>query len=330
MPKANRKNLMRDKQKGRGGEWNGGDVTWTGEDVNNHIEKWMKEMGMYHSENDIPKSGLIGECIIVGGQINNNFILAKNRDRKYKPTIEIVRKLSKKGIEMVLMYDKRTQYVEGMNEYGIGIINSTLLNEEDSRSRSGYNNRQGNIIHRALCCKSLDEAIGILSTHSGGIEGHTLVADALRMFHVELTHGKAAFVEQLDPTTGWDARTNHGIHFSEAGYMPRDGMIYMSSNYRKAMAEIELNGADSPKKVMSLLRQQHNDPQSHLNMHRRVPAEAEEHGGFMTTNQIAMDLSDLHFYFHCYINHCDFQDIKDFTPEDYEPKIKITVTQSDH
>ena len=65
-------------------------------------------------------------------------------------------------------------------------------------------------------------------------------------------------------------------------------------------------------------------------MHRRVPQEAEDHGGFMTTNQIAMDLSDLHFYLHCYTNHCDFQDIKDLTPEDYDAQIKITVTQSDH
>lgn len=322
--------ILQKKAEGRGGEWNGGDVTWTGEDVNTHLEKWMKSMGMLVPESDVKAQKRLDECIIVGGCIGTNFVLAKNRDRKYIPTMEIVRKLSKNGIEMVLMYDKRTQYVEGMNEHGIGIINSTLLNEEDSRSRSGYNNRQGNIIHRALCATNLDEAIGILSTHSGGIEGHTLIADPLRMFHVELTHGKTAFVEQLDPTTGWDARTNHGIHFSEAGYMPRDGMIYMSSNYRKAMAEIELNRAENPKQVMSLLRQQHNDPASHLNMHRRVPEEAEEHGGFMTTNQIAMDLSDLHFFFHCYTKHCDFQDIKDLTPEEYDAKIKITVTQSDH
>ena len=59
----------------------------------------------------------------------------------------------------------------------------------------------------------------------------------------------------------------------------------------------------------------------------RVPKDAEDHGGFMTTNQIAMDLSDLHFYFHCYTKFCDFQDIKDLTPENYESKIKITVTQ---
>jgi len=329
MPKANRKNLMRDKQKGRGGEWNGGDVTWTGEDVNNHIEKWMKDMGMYHSENEIPKSGMIEECLIVGGTLGTNFVLAKNRDRKVPPTVVIVRKLSKKGTEMVLMYDKRTKYVEGMNSHGIGIVNSTLLNEEDSRSRSGYNHRQGNIIHRALCCNSIHEAIGIISTHSGGLEGHTIVSDPLRMFHIELMHGKQAKVSQLDPTTGWDARTNHGIHFSEAGYMPRDGKIYLSSNYRKSMAEVELHGAESEQDIMRIMRQQHNDPSSHMNMHRRVPKEAEEHGGFITTSQIVMNLTDLHFFFHSYNDHCDFHDIEDLTPDDYEPKIKITLSKSD-
>ena len=330
MPLADKKNLyLNKKAQGRGG-WSGRDETWLGDDVNTHIEKWMRDMGMIVPTEEIPASGQISECIVAGGCIGNNFVLAKNRDRKYIPTIQIVRKLSKKGIEIVLMYDKRTQYVEGMNQFGIGIINSTLLNEEDSRARSGYNNRQGNIIHRALCCETLDEAVGVIATHSGGVEGHTLVSDALRMFHIELTRGKSAHIDQLDPTTGWDARTNHGIRFSNAGYMPRDGHIYMSSNYRKAMTEIELNQADSAKRVLTIMRQQHNDPASHLNMHRRVPKDAKDHPGFMTTNQLAMDLSDLTFYFHSYNDYCDYQDIVDLTPDDYEPKIKIVVTDSDH
>ena len=292
MPIANRKNLMWDKAKGRGGEWNGGDVTWDGKDVNNHIENWMKQMGMF-GEADIPKSGRLDECLVVGGCIGTNFVLAKNRDRKVPPTVQIVRKLSKKGTEMVLMYDKRTRYVEGMNQHGIGILNATLLNEEDSRSRSGYNHRQGNIIHRALCSKSVMEAVGILATHSGGIEGHTIVSDPLRMFHIELMHGQQAKVSPLDPTTGWDARTNHGIHFSEAGYMPRDGRIYMSSNYRKSIAEIELTDVKSEQEIMKVMRQQHNDPDSHMNMHRRVPKDAPEHGGFITTSQIAVSYTHL-------------------------------------
>ena len=327
MPIANRKNLGWDKAEGRG-YMSGKDVTWTGQDVNDHIENWMKDMGFFVKEADIPKSGRLDECIIVGGCIGTNFVLAKNRDRNIPPVCSVVRKLSKNGTEMVLMYDKRTRYVEGMNEHGIGILNATLMNEEDSAIRSGYNHRQGNIIHRALCCQSLDEAIGILSTHSGGLEGHTIVSDPLRMFHVELSAGYKAHVEQLDPTTGWDARTNHGIHYAEAGYMPRDGRIYLSSNYRKAVAEIELNGVENEKDIFSVLRQQHNDPTSHLNMHRRVPKDAEEHPGFITTSQICMNLTDLHFLFHGYDDYIDFHDIEDLTPEGYQPKIKISLSNS--
>ena len=329
MPLASRKNLGWDKAKGRG-YMSGKDVTWTGEDVNDHIEKWMKSMGMLESDTDIPKSGRLDECLVVGGTIDTKFVLAKNRDRKSPPTVQIVRKLSARGTEMVLMYDKRSKYVEGMNQHGIGILNATLLNEEDSRDRSGYNHRQGNIIHRALCCESIMEAIGIIATHSGGLEGHTIISDPLRMYHIELMHGKQAKVSQLDPTTGWDARTNHGIHFSEAGYMPRDGNIYMSSNYRKSLAEIELHAAENEQDVMRILRQQHNEPDSHMNMHRRVPENAPEHGGFITTSQIVMNLTNLEFFFHCYNEYCDFQeDLLDLTPDNYEPKIKITISKSD-
>ena len=327
MPIANRKNLGWDKAQGRG-YMSGKDVTWTGQDVNDHIENWMKDMGFFVKEADIPKTGRLDECIIVGGCIGTNFVLAKNRDRHIPPVCSIVRKLSKNGTEMCLMYDKRTRYLEGMNEHGIGILNATLMNEEDSSIRSGYNHRQGNIIHRALCCDTLDEAIGIICTHSGGLEGHTIVSDPLRMFHVELSAGYKAHVEQLDPTTGWDARTNHGIHFAEAGYMPRDGRIYLSSNYRKAIAEIELNGVESEKDIFSVLRQQHNDPDSHLNMHRRVPKDAKEHPGFITTSQICMNLTDLHFLFHGYDGYIDFHDIEDLTPEGYQPKIKISLSNS--
>ena len=112
--------------------------------------------------------------------------------------------------------------------------------------------------------------------------------------------------------------------------MPRDGKIYMSSNYRKSIAEIELTDVKSEQDIMKVMRQQHNEPDSHMNMHRRVPKTAPEHGGFITTSQIVMNLTDLHFLFHSYNGYIDFQeDIVDMTPEDYEPKIKITISKSD-
>ena len=228
MPIASRKNLGWDKAQGRG-YMSGIDKTWTGEDVNDHIENWMKDMGMMESDTEIPSSGLLGECTVVGGSIAADIIIAKNRDRKQHPTVTMVRKQSSKGVEMLLMVDKTTRYIEGMNEYGIGILNSTLSNQEDARVHTNYNQQQGSIIHRALCCRTLDEAVGIIATHSGGLEGHTFVGDATRLYIVELKQGEEAVVKQLDPTTGWDARTNHGIHYDSAGYMPRDGQCYLSS-----------------------------------------------------------------------------------------------------
>ena len=330
MPIASRKNLGWDKAKGRG-YMSGEDKTWTGEDANDHIEKWMKDMGLFETDVDIPKSGRLDECVIATGQIDGNIMLVKNRDRTYKPTMSVIHYRTKKGIEIAIVYDKTTQYLEGMNEYGIGILNSTMLNEIDSDAEGTYNREQGKIVFKALNTKTIDEAIGVLTTQSGGLEGHTMVADSVRAYHVEMLKGAESHVTQLDPTTGWDARTNHGVYFPEGGYMPRDGHIYMSSNYRKALAEIELSVADSPKKIMAILRQQHNEPDSHLNMHRRVPASDDYPYGFMTTSQIVMDLSLRQLFFHSYNNVSEFcGQVENLLPKGYKSKIKIKLSNSDH
>ena len=242
----------------------------------------------------------------------------------------VIRYKTKKGIEIAIVYDKNTHYLEGMNEYGIGILNSTMLNEIDSDMDGDYNQEQGKIVFKALNTKTIDEAIGVLTSQSGGLEGHTMVADATRAYHIEMLKGSESHVVQLDPTTGWDARTNHGVYFPEGGYMPVDGKIYMSSNYRKALAEIELNAATSPKKAMSILRQQHNEPDSHMNVHRRVPSNKDYPQGFMTTSQIVMDLCERRLYFHCYTNVSDFcGEVEDLLPKGCKPKIKITISQSE-
>jgi len=326
MPVANRKNLDWDKAKGRG-YMSGKDVTWTGEDVNDHIEKWMKDMGMFESEVNIPSSGLISECTVVGGSIAADIIIAKNRDRKQHPTVTMVRKSSSEGVEMLLMVDKTSRYVEGMNEHGIGVLNSTLSNQEDANVYTNYNQRQGSIVHRALCCKNLDESIGIIASHSGGLEGHTFVGDATRLYLIELKQGEEAIVKQLDPTSGWDARTNHGVHYDSAGYMPRDGQSFLSSVYRQAMASVELNVAEDCKDVMKILRQQHHDTHSTLNL-RQIRGPDSPKFQHNTTSQIVMNLSKLELYFHYFTSFIDFQEVENYLPADYEPKIKIIVSKS--
>ena len=69
---------------------------------------------------------LLDECIIVSKKFGNDMVLAKNRDRAYKPEIEIVHTLIN-GVEVVYLHDITTDWSEGMNEYGIGIVNASLL-----------------------------------------------------------------------------------------------------------------------------------------------------------------------------------------------------------
>ena len=73
---------------------------------------------------------LIRECIIVGGQDATGHVLGKTRDRNYRPNLEIVRDLTEAGIAVVYSHDLDTNYLEGMNSEGIGIVNAALLVSE--------------------------------------------------------------------------------------------------------------------------------------------------------------------------------------------------------
>jgi hypothetical protein len=76
--------------------------------------------------------GVLSECTSVAVTIQNKIILAKNRDRTYYPKLKIIREMIN-GIETCYMYDVDTDYSEGMNEKGIGIVNTTLQGKEDEK-----------------------------------------------------------------------------------------------------------------------------------------------------------------------------------------------------
>ena len=106
---------------------------------------------------------LINECIIVSKKFGNDMVLAKNRDRAYKPEIEIVHTLIN-GVEVVYLHDITTDWSEGMNEYGIGIVNASLLVGYDEKekqiiSKTGKKSKDGERIRHALGHKTLKEAL---------------------------------------------------------------------------------------------------------------------------------------------------------------------------
>lgn len=90
-------------------------------------------------------------CVILYAKINGKQILAKNRDRIYKPNIQLVHEIVD-GIEIAYIQDKNTGWVEGINENGCGIINSTLDRNDGKRGkRQNYVSLKSNKVFNALC-----------------------------------------------------------------------------------------------------------------------------------------------------------------------------------
>ena len=108
---------------------------------------------------------LMIECTSVGVSVKNKIILAKNRDRTYYPKLKIIRELIN-GIETCYMYDVDTDYSEGMNEKGIGIVNTTLQGKEDEKETKTVQKHKklsadGHKIRTALGMDDTDERFNL-------------------------------------------------------------------------------------------------------------------------------------------------------------------------
>jgi len=216
--------------------------------------------------------------------------------------------------------------MEGMNSHGIGIINSALLVLADEKAgdakkkkKKGISNDGPRII-RALTFKTLPETIKSLITYDTGLKGHTLVGDKDSLYSIEMTSKHNPIIKKLNPSTGFDIRTNHGLAHSKAGYSSKGPQRsdYLSSKIRKATAEIELADIDDHEKIMPKISQQHFKPDSNYNMRRKTD-------NMKSTSQMLMHLDKLEFLCYLFPGECKFRGVIDKTPDTYIPKIKINV-----
>jgi len=269
----------------------------------------------------------LDECIIVAGSAEGDHVLAKSRDRNYHARVEVVRDLLDDGTEVVYFEDLDTGYAEGMNSHGLGVINAALsISEDENEVKGKVKSEDGPRMINALQYKDIDEAIKALVGHKGGIKGHTFVGNPTSLYSIEMSSEHTPVITPLDPTTGFDVRTNHGFDHDGAGYTPdRRPADYMSSKIRKAQAEVELADVEDFDDIAPALAKQHFDHDSNDNMLRRVPTEA----GMVTTSQVAMHLPKKEFIFYYFPEECDFEGVKDKTPEDHEPKINIRIVRRD-
>lgn len=163
------------------------------------------------------------------------WVIAKNRDRNYKPII-LIRKSFRRNTERLYIWDDRTKYTEGINEFGVAIVSASVTVKEDEAEgaaaiskgkldkKAKIKNRtyyapDGLRIRTALFERTAVEAARQLIELE--IPGNTIIADKERCFLLE-----GAFVENDEyvykivevPKEKIAVRTNHGIYLPWTGY----------------------------------------------------------------------------------------------------------------
>jgi dipeptidase len=299
--------------------------------VRNIIKSVLNEINQKQN-----KPNLIKECTIAAVRIDDGVVLAKNRDRGYKARVEIIHELID-DVEIVYWRDIDTDWSEGMNEFGIGILNSSLLVAQDEKegrevdkkrlkndkTETKINSYDGEKIRKALTYKTLPKVIkSIISFRGGdqkdvGVKGETIVSDNRNIYVVELTSKHSPIIKKLNQDSKLVVRTNHGIYQKGAGYTR--GEKRKSSLIRMELAKNHLKNVKKDLDVINVMKKKYKkDP--FLNPYR-----TKNMYHMQTTGQIMMNLEKKIVLVRMDNEMGEFVGIKNKLPKNYEPKIKIKV-----
>ncbi len=174
-------------------------------------------------------------CVVACTYLKDlGWVIAKNRDRNYKPIIKI-RKSFRRDIERLYIWDERTKYTEGINEFGVAIVSASVtVKEDEAEGTQALQNRKdkqvqiknrtyyapdGLRIRTALFEKTAVEATKKLIELE--IPGNTVVADKERCFLLEgayLDTDEYVYKVLEVPQDKVAVRKNHGILLPWTGY----------------------------------------------------------------------------------------------------------------
>ena len=266
----------------------------------------------------------LNECIIVSKEVGDKFILAKNRDRAYKPILEIVHTIID-GMEVAYLHDTITDWSEGMNANGIGVVNAALLVGHDEAEKKlvkkvGKPGPDGDKMRNIIKQPTLKDALKACLTYKGqsklSLKGHTFISSPKTMISIESTSKHKPDVE-IHNTESPVVRTNHGHMFTDAGYT--HGEKYLSSKMRKISAEKTVDKVEDWREIAQAMRKEFFPKESQLNMRRQSES-------MFTSSQTIMNLTDRVLVVEYFEDKVElFKGVNNELPSGYEPKIKIEV-----
>lgn len=199
-------------------------------------------------------------CIIVAKYFDGiGWAGAKNRDRKYIPTLDFIES-DDHGVGRMMMHDQVTGYKEGINSHGVSILNTSLdvlEDEPDVESGNAKSSPDGAIIAGALLHDNPLNAVHYLIKKK--LVGCTIVFDKEDMFLVEASDQDGSkpyeYVVKRIPKTDTVARTNHGIWLPWASFQRVKGdqqqtADRISSEARLLQAQHVVENAETPQDLV--------------------------------------------------------------------------------
>lgn len=199
-------------------------------------------------------------CVILAKHFPGiGWVGAKNRDRKYIPTLDFIED-GKDGIYRMMMHDQVTGYMEGINSKGVSILNTSLDVGNDEAAVEGgkvKSSPDGKYIAEALLQEDPLDAVKILIKRK--LVGCTIVFNKDDCYLIEASDQDGTepyeFVVKKINKKNTVARTNHGIWLPRASFQ-RDSddkaerLDRISSEARLAQAEEIVKAAKEPEDLV--------------------------------------------------------------------------------
>jgi hypothetical protein len=278
-------------------------------------------------------------CVILYSKnLNGKTILAKNRDRSYKPKIEIVHEIVN-GVELVYFKDLGTNWMEGLNEKRCAMVNSSLYNPNRVSVRSRvrkdpdylkHHLTKGNVFHDILCEKESIDKLLKQDRYFKMIEGHTLLVAEGKCYQIEETDKEFSIKQNHKNSV---VLSNHGED-TEAGY--RTGKKGVSSFLRQKIVEEELKKVKSYDQLLNIMNKNYSniDPRFHPYRSKQLtqkynPTLTGKHMKFVrTTSQLLLNITDLEFIYYSDVSNEKNVKFINKLPKSYTPKIKVTIHET--
>ena len=281
-------------------------------------------------------------CVIFYAKINDKIILAKNRDRLFTPSVQIVHAIIN-GNEICYIQDITTGWVEGINENGCGMVNSTL-NLKDGillKKKKNYISLKSNQIFNILCDNKKKSIQKLLNNDKNVslFEGNTLLAADNNVYHIEQDLKKKYIISDAKNNSVY---TNHGINMPNVGYT--NGTKAVSSHLRKTIIEKELEEFEKKEKrkkkcddivydkISDILNKDYVnvDPMFHPYRDRKLTLKDSKHNDnkklvVSTTGQLILNITDLELVYYSDSNNSKKVKYVNKLPKDYIPKIRVVL-----